>query len=125
MKKGAAIILLFFTYSVCYCQIDTLLVTDDLPLLEIKQNEPFMLKFLACHSCGFNWSLVDVDTLKIQLISVTSKHTSGREDIKGGSVYEYWKFNITTAGYYVLEFIYKRPWLKENERISSVELFVN
>ena len=94
-------------------------------ILKVKENEPFVLKFLACHSCGYNWSLDKVDTLNVKLINVTSKHTSGRNDIVGGSVYEFWKIKVIAVGTYVLEFVYKRPWLKDNEKVTCVELYVN
>jgi len=125
MFKCPTLLFLFFACSICYCQTDTIYITDDMPILKVKANEPFVLKFLACHSCGSNWSLDKVDTSKVKLINVTSKHTSGRNDIRGGSVYEFWKINVIALGSYELEFVYKRPWLKDNEKVICIELNVN
>jgi predicted secreted protein len=61
----------------------------------------------------------------VKLINVTTKHTSGRNDIRGGNVFEFWKFKVIAVGSYVMEFVYKRPWLKQNEKVSRVELYVN
>ena len=125
MLKFSILLFLLFACSICNCQIDTIFITDNIPILKVKENEPFVLKFLACHSCGYNWSLDKVDTSNVKLINVTNKHTSGRNDIVGGSVYEFWKFKVVAVGSYVLEFVYKRPWLKDNEKVASVVLYVN
>ena len=125
MVKCPIILYLFFTCSICYCQTDTIFITDDMPVLKIKANEPFILKFLACHSCGYNWSLDKIDTSVVKLIDVTSMHASGRNDIKGGSIYEFWKMKVIASGSYVLEFVYKRTWLKDSGKITYVELYVN
>lgn len=125
MLKCSTLLFLIFAYSICYCQTDTIYITDDNPILKVKENEPFVLKFLACHSCGYNWSLDKVDTLNVKLINVTSKHTSGRNNIMGGNAYEFWKMKVIEVGTYVLEFVYKRPWLKDIEKVICVELYVN
>ena len=125
MIKCPALFLLFFACLISYCQTDTIFITDDMPALKVKTDEPFILKFLACHSCGFKWSLVKVDTSNVKLIDVTSMHASGRNDIKGGSIYEFWKMKVIASGSYVLEFVYKRTWLKDSGKITYVELYVN
>jgi len=125
MLKLPTLLLLFFSCSICYCQTDTTFITADSPILKVKENEPFVLKFLACHSCGYNWSLNKVDSSCVKLINVTNKHTSGRNDIVGGNEFEFWEFKVVAVGSYILEFVYKRPWLKENEKVFRVELIVN
>jgi predicted secreted protein len=125
MLKFSTLLFLLFSCSICYCQTDTIFITDNIPILKVKENEPFVLKFLACHSCGYNWKLNKVDTSYVKVINVTSKHTSGRNDIVGGSVYEFWKFEVVASGSYSLEFVYKRSWLKDNEKVVCVELNVN
>ena len=124
MLKYSLLLFVLLNSSIGYCQSDTIMITDDIPALNIKENESFVLKFLACHDCGYNWSLHNIDTLNVKLIKVTSKHTSGRNNIRGGNVYEFWKFKAVSLGTYVLEFNYKRPWLKENEKVYRVELHV-
>ncbi len=125
MLKCSILLFLLFVFSIGYGQTDTIFITDDHPVIKVKENEPFVLKFLACYSCGYNWSLDKVDTLNVKLINITSKHTSGRNDIVGGSVYEFWKIKVIAVGTYTLEFVYKRPWLKDNEKVTCVELYVH
>lgn len=125
MLKCSTFLFLLFACSICFGQTDTIFVTDGNPKLKVKENEPFVLKFIACHSCGYNWSLDKADTLNVKVIKVTSKHTSGRNDVTGGSVYEFWKIKVMAVGTYELEFIYKRPWLKDIEKVICVELHVN
>jgi predicted secreted protein len=125
MKKLYLVLFVLLNFSICYCQNDTIFVTGDIPILKVKANEPFVLKFLACHDCGYNWSLEKADSSYVKLISLSSRNTSGRNNIEGGNVYEFWKFTVVSAGTYVLEFIYKRPWLKEVEKVFNVELHVN
>ena len=125
MLKFSTLLFFFFSFSICYCQTDTIFITDNIPILKVKENLPFVLKFLACHSCGYSWSLDKVDSSCVKLINVTTKHTSGRNDIRGGNVFEFWKFKVIAVGSYVMEFVYKRPWLKQNEKVSRVELYVN
>ena len=116
------IFILISSYS-GFCRNDTVMIKCDTSL-HIKKNKPFTFKFIACPSCGYRWSLDKVDSNFVKLINFSSKHTSGRNDIVGGNVYEFWKFKVVSAGTYILEFIYKRPWLTENEKVFRVELHV-
>jgi predicted secreted protein len=125
MLKYSVLILLLFAWSACYCRNDTIFITDDATTVKVKVNEPFVLKFLACPTCGYHWSLTKTDSSSLTLINVTSRHTSGRTDLVGGNVYEFWKFNAVAVGKYVLEFIYKRSWLKEYKKAARIELYVN
>ena len=125
MLKHSLLLLVLLKCSTGYCQCDTIMITDNIPPLNIKENESFVLKFLACHDCGYHWSLEKVDTSNVKLINVSSQNTSGRNDIDGGNVYEFWRFKVISVGTYVLEFYYKRPWLKENGKVYRVELYVN
>jgi len=124
MLNFSVFLFLFFACSISYCQTDTTFITDDIPILKVKENEPFVLKFLACHSCGYHWSLSQADSSYVKLINVTSKHTSGRNDVTGGNVFEFWQFKVTATGNYTLEFVYKRSWLKETEKVFRVGLYV-
>jgi len=124
MLKLPTLLFFLFTTSICYCQTDTIFIADNTPTVKVKANEPFVLKFITCHSCGYSWSLNSVDSSFVKLIGVTSEHTTGRKGIAGGNVFEFWKFKVIAAGSYVLDFVYKRPWLKENKKISRVELDV-
>ncbi|MFZ4413665.1 MAG: protease inhibitor I42 family protein [Bacteroidales bacterium] len=101
-------------------------ITPEQTKIDIKANEPFIVKLRACHSCGIRWFVEQLDTLNIKLISVTRKNTSGRVYQKGGSVFEFWKFIGLKVGTYNLEFVQKGPAreFKEYGR-CKFELWVN
>jgi predicted secreted protein len=122
MLRPLLLLLILLKVSFGTCQDNTVIITNNITTIDIKVNEPVVLSFLACHSCGYNWSLEKVDTAQVKLISTTVKNAGGRNNMKGGSVYELWKFNIVTPGTFVLDFIYKRPWMKEVEKAYRVEL---
>jgi predicted secreted protein len=125
MLRYLLLLFVLLNSSIACCQNDTILITGNTPVLNVKENEPFALKFLACHDGGYHWFLEKTDTAKVKLINVSSRHTSGRTDMVGGNVYEFWLFKVVSGGTYVLDFIYKRPWLKEEEKAYRVELHVN
>ena len=84
-------------------------ITSEQRKIDVKVNEPFIIKLRACHSCGYHWTLEQFDTLNVKLISVTSKNTSWRIHQDGGDVFEFWKFIGVNVGKYNLEFIMKGP----------------
>ena len=111
--------------SFSYSQDSVSIINSDSTTFNFKLNEPFVLRFEACTSCGYDWFMEPVDTTRVKLLCRTSKHTSGRTDIAGGNVYEFCKFIGLSRGTYSLEFYYKRPWLKENEKVYRVKLLIN
>jgi predicted secreted protein len=82
-------------------------ITPEQTEIDIKVNEPFIIKLRACHSCGYRWTIEEFDTLNVKLIAVTFKNTNGRENWMGGDVFEFWKFTGIKAGTYKLEFVQK------------------
>ncbi len=94
--------------------------------IEAKVNEAFIIKLIACHSCGIHWNLDQADSSMVKLISVTYQNASGRKQQKGGDVYELWKFIGLHAGKYNLEFVLRGP-AKEHKEYDrcKFELWVN
>ena len=116
---------ILLTVSCSYGQDSVSVINSDSTTLNFKLNEPFVLRFEACTSCGYNWFMEPADTTKVKLIGRTSKNKSGRTDIEGGNVYEFWKFIGLSRGTYFLIFKYNRPWLKENDKACQVKLLIN
>ena len=123
MRKYFFLIFFLIGSFIGFCGNNTIMIKQDTSL-HLRKNKLFTLKFIACHSCGYSWSVKKVDSNFVKLINVSSKHTSGRNDIVGGNAYEFWKFKVVSAGTYILEFLYKRPWLTDNEKVYCVELLV-
>jgi predicted secreted protein len=125
MIRYSFLILFLFNLGSALGQDSLKFITPEQTKIDVKVNEPFIIKLRACHSCGYHWTLEQIDTLNIKLISMTSKNTSGRQ-MHGGDVFEFWKFIGLNAGSYYLEFIQKGPGRdpKENGR-CNFELWVN
>jgi predicted secreted protein len=96
-------------------------ITPDQSKINVKVNEPFIIKLRACHSCGYGWTMQQDDTINVKLIKVTSKNIDERKPI-GGSVFEFWKFSGGRVGTYSIEFIQKRG-IQENGRFKF-EIYV-
>src|SRR5450830_988985 len=104
--RYSLLILFLLKLGVTFGQDSLNYITSEQTKIEVKVNEPFIIKLRACHSCGYHWYLEEIDTLNVKLIEVTSKNTSERRHI-GGDVFEFWKFIGVNVGKYNLEFIMK------------------
>jgi len=108
--------------SQCQNYRDMNLLNDS--VIRTGLNEPFDLKFEACHDGGYRWFMEPADSSKLRLINKTSRSTSGKP-VFGGNVFEIWTFTGLQKGDYQLLFYYKRPWLTEIEKTETVRIVVN
>jgi predicted secreted protein len=126
MIRYSIIILFILQICAAFGQDSLNYITAEQTKIEVKVNETFIIKLRACHSCGYHWTLNQIDTLNLKLVEVTSKNKCGRVQQIGGDVFEYWKFIGVSVGTYNLEFVQKGPAkeYKENGR-CNFELWVN
>ena len=108
MIRYSFLILFLIKFGSAFGQDSIKYITSEQTQIDVKVNEPFIIKLRACHSCGYHWTLEQIDTLNIKLISMTSKNTSGRPT-HGGDAFEFWKFIGINVGKYNLGFIMKGP----------------
>ncbi|MCX6280919.1 MAG: protease inhibitor I42 family protein [Bacteroidetes bacterium] len=106
--SGIALLLLSTTaLAQGYIQSDTTINKT------IKLKESFELQFVHCPGCGYSWGLMkkcDSTVISIQLVS--DEVMAGNGPV-GGHYISTYKYTGLATGSYLLEYFYRRPWLKE------------
>jgi hypothetical protein len=117
---------LFLNFFTSFGQDSLYYITPGQTKIEVKVNEPFIIKLRSCHGCGSHWTYNLSDTIKVKLLTVRYENANGRKNWMGGDVFEFWKFIGVTPGEYNLEFVQFGPGRnpKENGRFLF-ELYVN
>jgi predicted secreted protein len=111
MKKVIPCIALFLLGSMVMGQRH--IHSDTIITRTIKLNESFQLQFVHLPGAGYGWDLMkkcDSTFISIQLIS--DEVLAGNGPVGGHYVSTY-KYTGLVKGTYLLEYFYRRPWLKE------------
>ena len=130
MIRNSLLIILILKLGTAFAQDSLYYITPDATIdqapIDVKLNQPFIIKLRSCHDCGCHWNIEKYDTVNVKLITVRSKNVNGKEDWIGGEVFEFWKFIGVQVGTYYLEFVQKGPGRdpKEYGRFKF-ELWVN
>ena len=110
-------LLFLLIFGSAFGQDSLQIITSEQRTIDVKENEPFIIKFRECRGCPVHWYLDkdESDTLNVRLIEVTYKNTNGRQFNQGGEVFELWKFTGLAIGRFDLEFVQKGPGKDHNE----------
>ena len=109
MKKIVIAIsfLLLSEFTIAQIQSDTTINKT------IRLNESFELQFVHLPGAGYSWDLMkkcDSNIISIQLIC--NEVMAGNGPV-GGHYISTYKYTGLHKGTYLLEYFYRRPWLKE------------
>lgn len=108
--------------------------------LPLKSGQKFIIELEGNPTTGYSWFLEDIEKLNKELINplnlneknsadyysnTNQKDESEMRVVGGGGIYHF-KFQAhhTNNGSEVLNFVYKRPWTKENEVRKSINVKV-
>ncbi|MFC2136603.1 protease inhibitor I42 family protein [Bacteroidota bacterium] len=85
--------------------------SDKVQLLNIDNNQKFILTFESTPSSGYNWILAsNSDTSVVKFINKEIEKEIKNSKILGGKVNEKWEFKANKKGKANLVFYYKRNW---------------
>lgn len=117
----SGIVLVFLSTAVLaqgYIQSDTTISRT------IKLNESFQLQFVHLPGAGYGWDLMkkcDSTVISIKLVSNVVMEGNGPI---GGHYISTYKYTGLVKGTYLLEYFYRRPWLKEYQYKCSLTIAV-